>query len=76
MKARFSAIEALLEHFHWKRMNLVGFSSLGSHVSNFGTFAYVREWMVASSLVLNDDSDNSVKQVISDMKKTGKNFVK
>lgn len=71
LEARFNAIEALLQHFHWKRINILGFSRLGSHVSSFGTFAYRREWQVGSSVLVSNNSVASLYTTLSSIKQTG-----
>ena len=71
MNARFSAIQAFLQYFNWKRVNLLGFSTLSNYVSNFASFAYAREWLVGSNLVLDDASNDSLVTAFSVMKETG-----
>ena len=75
MKVRFSAIEAFFQYFNWERVNLLGFSTLNSYVSNFASFAYAREWLVGSNLVLDDASNDSLVTAFSVMKETGTKWV-
>ena len=75
MNARFSAIEAFFQYFNWERVNLLGFSTLNSYVSNFASFAYAREWLVGSNLVLDDASHDSLITAFSVMKETGTKWV-
>lgn len=71
---RFQAIAALVDYFHWKRINVVGTDVNGPILAKFGEFINSKNWLLASSqalpLPLAQEEMRTVCMLIA---KTGKN---